>query len=497
MWVFPCACLTGRKWAGVLALAMIVAAAAGCYTMRRSSGGGQTTFAPPRTVDARDVALPPGYEIEAVATGLTFPTGVTFDASGRTYVVESGYSYGEVWTTPRLLEIRPGAEPRVVGTGGRNGPWTGVVFHQGAFYVAEGGVLEGGRILRIGPDGGITPVISGLPSFGDHHTNGPALGPDGRIYFAQGTATNSAVVGEDNAAFGWLPRRPEFHDVPCADVTLRGQNFTSRNPLSEASRDRAVTGALSPFGVATRPGQVIPGRVPCNGAIMRVPPEGGEPELVAWGFRNPFGLAFAPDGRLFVTDNSYDDRGSRPVWGAGDLLHVVTPGTWYGWPDFHGHLPVEHSRYRPPGKPPPGFVLAEHPNPPPRPVAVLGVHSSSNGFDFSRNQAFGHVGQAFIAQLGDMAPNVGKVMRPVGFKVIRVDVDTGFVEDFAVNRGRTQGPASWLDGGGLERPVAARFDPHGSALYVVDFGVMTMTGRGPAPRPETGVLWRITREGGT
>ena len=69
------------------------------------------------------------------------------------------------------------------------------------------------------------------------------------------------------------------------------------------------------------------------------------------------------------------------------------------------------------------------------------------------------------------------------------------VEDFAVNRGDTNGPASWLGSGGLERPVAARFDPAGTALYVVDFGVMTMTEQGPEPRKETGVLWKITRTG--
>ena len=50
------------------------------------------------------------------------------------------------------------------------------------------------------------------------------------------------------------------------------------------------------------------------------PPTGGAPQLVTWGFRNPFGFSFAPDGRLYVTDNGYDVRGSRPVFGAGDLL---------------------------------------------------------------------------------------------------------------------------------------------------------------------------------
>ena len=96
-----------------------------------------------------------------------------------------------------------------------------------------------------------------------------------------------------------------------------------------------------------------------------------------------------------------------------------------------------------------------------------------------------------------MAPKVGKVLAPVGFKVVRVDVTTGRIEDFMVNRGRDNGPASRVGGNGLERPVAARFDPRGTALYVVDFGVMTMTEKGPAPREGTGVLWRITKGGGS
>ena len=50
-----------------------------------------------------------------------------------------------------------------------------------------------------------------------------------------------------------------------------------------------------------------------------------------------------------------------------------------------------------------------------------------------------------------------------------------------------------LEGGGLERPIAVRFSPDGTSLYVVDFGVMTVGERGPQPKPETGVLWRITR----
>ncbi len=297
------------------------------------------------------------------------------------------------------------------------------------------------------------------------------------------------MVGEDSADFGWLRRHPDFHDTPCKDIKLAGVNFTTKDPLKGGE---ATTGAFSPFGTPTTAGQVVPGKVPCNGAIMRVSPEGGPVELVAWGFRNPYGLAFSPDGRLYVAENGFDVRGSRPIFGAADYLWAVEPGAFYGWPDFSGGEPVATERYKPPSKDQPKALLVDAP-PVPRPVAMFAVHSSSNGLDFSRNPAFGHVGDAFVAQFGDMASKVGKVLAPVGYKVVRVNVKTGVIEDFATNRGSTNGPASWLKTGGLERPIAARFDPSGTALYVVDFGIMTVSDKGIESKPGTGALWRITR----
>jgi hypothetical protein len=57
-------------------------------------------------------------------------------------------------------------------------------------------------------------------------------------------------------------------------------------------------------------------------------------------------------------------------------------------------------------------------------------------------------------------------------------------------------PAGGGAGAGLERPVAARFDPAGDALYIVDFGVMTLGAKPPEPPAGTGLLWGVTRGGG-
>jgi glucose/arabinose dehydrogenase len=462
----------------------------GCYSLRRSAGSGQASFKGSRIVDPLDIAVLNGYRIDVVATGLTFPTGVAFDAEGRACVVESGYAYGEVWTQPRLLRLEANGGMTQIAAGETNGPWTGVAFHNGAFYVAEGGEREGGRLLRITPEGKITVFVADLPSLGDHHSDGPVIGPDGWLYFGQGTASNSGVVGEDNAKFGWLKRHPAFHDIPGEDIILTGENFTTSDPIH--GKGKAVTGAFLPFGTASTNKQVIRGQVPCSGAIMRVRPEGGPIELVAWGFRNPFGLAFSPNGKLYATDNGFDERGSRPIWGAADVLWAVNRGSWYGWPDFSAGMRVNQKHFKPPGGKEPRFLLASHPNRPP-PAAIFPVHSSADGFDFSRNDHFGFVGEAFVALFGDQAPTVGTVLHPVGCKIVRVDLLDGLVEDFAVNKGPENGPASRIGRHGFERPIAARFNPAGDALYVVDFGVLTASKSSTQPRQKTGVLWRITR----
>lgn len=472
--------------------AILIFYASGCYFMRGSSGGGEIDWNPPRNINAEDIALLKEYRVEMVAEKFTFPTSITFDEDGNPYVVESGYSYGEVFTTPKLIRIEKDGTKKVVAEGEKNGPWNSVFYHNGNFIIAEGGQSEGGKILSVTQDGKITELITGLPSKGDHHTNAAIAGDDGYIYFGQGTATNSGVVGLDNFKFGWLKRFPDFHDIPCEDIELTGENYETDNPFNEG---RAVTGAFSPFNQKTEKGQVIKGKIPCSGSIMRIPLKGGEVELIAWGLRNPYGLAFSEVGDLYVTDNGYDDRGSRPVWGSGDYLWKVIKGGWYGWPEFvGGEHSVSSDMHDPPGEPTPKKLINNLRKTAARPTAYFGVHSSSNGIDFSRSDEFGFKGEAFVAQFGDQAPGVGKVLHPVGYKVVRVNIENGTINDFAVNKGDENGPASYLGEGGLERPVAVRFSPDGRSLYIVDFGVLLNSDKGSFPKEQTGVVWRITRK---
>jgi len=228
-----------------------------------------------------------------------------------------------------------------------------------------------------------------------------------------------------------------------------------------------------------------------SGAIYRVKPDGSDLQLVAWGFRNPFSLALGPNGQHYATDNGYDERGSRPIWGAPDLLWRVQPNTWYGWPDFSGNEPVYNGRFTKPFGSRPKALMAKHPNIPPAPVTKFPVHSSADGIDFSRNEKFGHVGDAFVALFGDQSTDVGKLLHPVGFSVVRVNIANGVTEVFAINK-KDHGPASKIKSNGLERPLSVKFNPAGDALYVIDFGVL-LEHDGAKPEIGTGVIWKITR----
>lgn len=478
----------------------------GCYVLTPSQGGGQdVSFSGERQPNRADVLVPPGYSISVVAADLSFPSGVCFDDQGAVYVVESGSRTRQ----PHLLRINPDGATTTIASGD-GAPWTGVDFYQGNFYVTSGGTADPefrpdiaassappslrdnpGRILKIDAQGKITPLVDNLPSFGESHTTSPVVFHDGYLYFGQTSVTNAGVVDPDSSpnspVESPLAQFRRSHDIPGADIQLAGQNFQST--------PTAVTGGFSAFGEPTAPGQTIPGQVPCTGSVMRVPLAGGPPELVAWGFRAPIGIARSPDEGVFVVDQMYEDRGTRPVSGCGDLLWSVSPGLWYGFPDFYAGIALSSSRqFAAVAKPPPQPLLAEDPNTPPKPAAILAMHAGASGLDFSRSSAFGYANEAFIAEFGDTAPRSGKLLTPSGFDVIRVDVPSGLSHVFAANK-LGPGPASKIKTAGLERPIAARFDPSGATLYIVDYGVVTVSGDLQLQRhPNTGVLWKITRE---
>ncbi len=96
-----------------------------------------------------------------------------------------------------------------------NDPITSIKYHSGKLYVANRD-----KISMIDPNTGmVKDIITGLPANGDHPNIQIAFNPlDNRIYFGEGSATNSGVVGIDNYFEGWLKLSPNFHDIPAKNL---------------------------------------------------------------------------------------------------------------------------------------------------------------------------------------------------------------------------------------------------------------------------------------
>lgn len=454
--------------------------------------------------EASAVEVPEGFRAEVVLSGLTYPTSVEFDDAGAMYVAEAGYSYGDSTAEPRILRVSPaGLVEVVVRAQPLAGPVNDLLWYQGRMYVSHRG-----RISVLEPGGRVRDLVTGLPSDGDHHNNQLTAGPDGRIYFGQGTATNAGVVGLDNFKMGWLPDHPEFHDIPARDVRLMGRAYETANPFGTTG-EIVRTLPFHPFGEPDPGDLVVPGQVKASGTILRMNPDGTELEVYAWGLRNPFGALWSPDGTLYATENGFDVRGSRPIANDKDDIYVIRAGAWYGWPDYAMGLPVTQEQFHAENKPRPQFLMAEHP-PVEQPWLTFPKHSAIAKLEFGVSEPFGE-GRMFVAFFGHMSPMTGEAPEQHGgHRVVRIDPATRTVETFFGQKGHGgHGHGSENDHGGSDgdhgggrgeslsagprRPLDVRFAPDGRALYIADFGAMAVEDEA-MPVPQTGVIWRVVPE---
>lgn len=231
---------------------------------------------------------PVAIRVETVLTGLEAPWEVAFAPDGRLFLTERP---GRV----RLVvngELR--AEPALtlpvaaVGEGGL----LGLALHPNfaethwvyLYYTYSEGNQLWNRVVRYTESNGrlVEPqvIIDRIPGASIHDGGRIAFGPDGRLYITTGDA---------------------------------------RNP--PAAQDRT---SLS--------GKIL--RVEPDGSI---PPDNPFPGSPVWsyGHRNPQGLAWSPDGRLYATEHGpTGDLGLA----AHDEVNLIEPGRNYGWPFVVGTL---------------------------------------------------------------------------------------------------------------------------------------------------------------
>jgi len=547
-----------------------------------------------------DIVVPKGFQVSVFAKDLNFPTGIAFRGNSKqfqVFVIESGKGLPSGFNeatdcnsndkdtvggstsqtnpfTPDLLVFNEKGNKVAGPLGKRNaagrpsfqkdGPAIGLAFengfgggtlfatdsNQGVRGAASGGGNNTSRVATIGlardlSSATVNPFISGLPT-GDHPTELIVV-KDGFIYWSQGSATSSGVTGHDNGGGG------NQHDIACQEITLSDNLFDSGDGHMTSGYSNHNTrrpGARVPaFEGATKPGM-------CTGAILRAKIHTRHPEDTvepfSWGYRNPFGLRFAPEdhalqGGLFVTENGEDERGARPTNNAPDRLQLAqmnrdgTPDH-HGWPDRFGDLDSTQAVFNPKGGPgddlqpaatviakdtPVRHVLAFFPQPPIGPLATEPADVAAVGPDFAPDSfARGVVkkGAALVAREGDFGFSAGNGEPEEGHDIQLVNFSrrgeplTLSLSRFAFNC-KAENQQHTPDGGaactkpedqafaastaariihGINRPLQLQFGPDG-ALYLVDYGAVRDFGQSdPKSKfigPKDGPLVQIPKTG--
>lgn len=443
------------------------------YRNRRNGLFCQESQNSQRILDPSVISVPYGYQVEVYVAGIDAPISMVFDDNDDLLFADSGYATGD----PKVLRVANG-NVEIIADGFKL-PISGINQLNGDIYVSHRGT-----ITVLASDGTRRDIINGLPSFGDHTNNRVEFGMDSKIYFGQGTATNSGIVGLDN---NWILEHPYFCDIPGSPVILKEINYESSNILIPSSGP-VYTGAFSIFASSSlQHYEMMLGDVRASGSIIRANLDGSEMEILAWGLRNPIKLLFDSNNRLLISNDGMNDRGSRPIANGYDTIEVYEPGAWYGWPDYVTGEPVASPRFTPSSGIEPVMLLETIPSVPPRPLAIFSPGSNIVGFDINYNPDFGPVGDAYIASFGRVFYQgmTDFIRSGVGHRINQVNLTTGEVTTFAINN------SGFPEPGGFGRPTDVVFGPDG-AMYISDLAYDTFVEPNVYP-PGTGVIWRIYR----
>lgn len=243
------------------------------------------------------IAVGEGFASSTVVSGLNSPTDFRFLPDGRILFAEKGGAIkattkdGQLQSTPLIT-----LPSNTVWARGVNGIEVDPHYDENGYiyvsYIRSDNYQRLSRltvtdpaadVLTVDPASEVVLVQGTDPSGNDHHGGGLSFGPDGKLYWSLG-------------------------DNVCCSVTDGRNSQDLSNIYGKVLR-------LNPDGSAPTDNPFYDGAGPNYDGIY------------ATGFRNPFRLAFTPDGKLLVADVG------QAKW---EEVNLVTAGANYGWPNAEG-----------------------------------------------------------------------------------------------------------------------------------------------------------------
>ena len=260
-------------------------------------------------------AVPDGFTMSIVATGLANPHNMVLGPDGYLWLTEQkAKRISRVNPKTGEIVVAVQIEDAVHSPGSQDGV-LGIALHpdllagKGADYVYVSMTYAAGKpepypnatlIRRYTYDQSsqrlTSPVdiIKGLPSSHDHQSARLLIGPDRKLYYTIGDQ------GANQLAYLCTPNEAQV--LPSADEVARADWRHYKGKLLRLNLD---------------------GSVPDDNPVIH----GVKSHVYAWGFRNTQGMTFSPSGKLFSVNQGPNSD---------DTFNLIVAGGNYGWPNALG-----------------------------------------------------------------------------------------------------------------------------------------------------------------